>query len=97
VRRWPINIRRVAVFIGMLVLILMVMDFNARLETLNLLRRQEAIVSTQLYLGCKQLALQTRSLCQSDQGHNGPQLAGTIFRMAINPVPAEVPGDASGS
>jgi cell division protein FtsB len=37
--RWPINPRRVAVFVGMLVLVLMVVDFNARLEELNLLKK----------------------------------------------------------
>ena len=37
--RWPINPRRVAIFVGILVLILMVMDFNARLEDLNRLKK----------------------------------------------------------
>ncbi len=45
--RWPISPRRVVIFAGILVLILMVVDFNARLEELNLLRKQAGIVSTQ--------------------------------------------------
>ncbi len=45
--RWPINPRRVAVFVGILVFILMVMDFNARLEELNRLKRQSRLISTQ--------------------------------------------------
>lgn len=45
--RWPINPRRVAVFVGILVLVLMVIDFNARLEELNLLKKQAGVISTQ--------------------------------------------------
>ncbi len=45
--RWPINPRRVAVFVGILIFILMVMDFNARLEELNRLKKQERVISTQ--------------------------------------------------
>jgi hypothetical protein len=45
--RSPINARRVAVFAGILVLILIVMDFNARLEELNLLKTQAGIVRMQ--------------------------------------------------
>ncbi len=45
--RWPINPRRVAVFVGVLVFILMVMDFNARLEELNRLKHQSRLISTQ--------------------------------------------------
>lgn len=44
---WPINPRRVAIFAGILVLILMVMDFNARLENLDRLKRQAQIMSVQ--------------------------------------------------
>jgi hypothetical protein len=98
VRRWPINIRRVAVFIGMLVLILMVMDFNARLETLNLLRRQEAIVSTQATQAMQtQLALQTQvAFASSDQVvHEWARTEGHYIQNGDQPViPVEVPGDA---
>jgi hypothetical protein len=45
--RWPVNARRVAVFAGILLLILIVMDFNARLEELNLLKTQAGIIRTQ--------------------------------------------------
>ena len=97
-RRWPINIRRVAVFIGMLVLILMVMDFNARLETLNLLRRQEAIVSTQATQAMQtQLALQTQvAFASSDQVvHEWARTEGHYIQNGDQPViPVEVPGDA---
>ena len=60
--RWPINPRRVVVFAGVLVLILMVMDFNARLEGLNLLRRRSKVVITQATEAMQtQLALQTQA------------------------------------
>jgi len=59
--RWPINARRVAVFAGILVLILIVMDFNARLEELNLLKTQAGIVRTQATQAMQtQVVLQTQ-------------------------------------
>jgi hypothetical protein len=59
--RWPISPRRVIAFVGILVLVLMVMDFNARLEELNLLRKQAGIVSIQATQAMQtQMALQTQ-------------------------------------
>jgi hypothetical protein len=59
--RWPINARRVAVFAGILLLVLIVMDFNARLEELNLLKTQAGIVRTQATQAMQtQLVLQTQ-------------------------------------
>lgn len=67
--RWPINPRRVVVFAGILVLMLMVIDFNARLEELNLLRKHAAVVSTQATQAAQtQAALQTQvAYAGSDQ------------------------------
>ena len=67
--RWPINPRRVAIFVGVLLLILMVMDFNARLEDLNRLKKQAAIVSIQATQAIQtQMALQTEvAYAGSDQ------------------------------
>jgi hypothetical protein len=67
--RWPINARRVAAFAGILLLILIVMDFNARLEELNLLKKQEGIVSAQATQAMQtQLVLQTQvAFAGSDQ------------------------------
>lgn len=66
---WPISPRRVVVFAGILVLMLMVIDFNARLEELNLLRRHEEIVGIQATQAVQtQLALQTQvTYAGSDQ------------------------------
>ncbi len=59
--RWPINPRRVAVFVGMLVLVLMVVDFNARLEELNLLRKHAEVLGGQATQAVQtQVALETQ-------------------------------------
>ena len=44
---WSINIRRILVFAGILILILMVAEFNARLEELNRLTEQRGVVQAQ--------------------------------------------------
>jgi hypothetical protein len=66
---WPINPRRVVVFAGILVLMLMVIDFNARLEELNLLRKHEEVISVQATQAIQtQVALQTQvAYAGSDQ------------------------------
>ncbi len=59
--RFPINARRVAIFFGILVLILMVIDFNSRVEELDRLKRQEGILSVQAtQVTQTQAALQTQ-------------------------------------
>jgi hypothetical protein len=42
--RFPINLRRVAVFAGILFLILVIMDFNNRLDDLDRLQKQDGIL-----------------------------------------------------
>jgi hypothetical protein len=57
----PINIRRVLVIAGIIVLILMVIDFNRRVEVLNALNRQAEIRRAQATQAVQtQLALQTQ-------------------------------------
>jgi len=57
----PINLRRVAVMIGILALVFVVLEFNRRLEELNLLNRQNQLVQTQATQAVQtQLALQTQ-------------------------------------
>jgi len=59
--RWSINPRRIFVFVGILVLILMVMDFNARLEELDRLKKQSKIMSARVTQEMQtQVALQTQ-------------------------------------
>jgi len=67
--RWPINARRVAALAGILLLILIVMDFNARMEELNLLKRQSGIVRAQATEAMQtQFVLQTQvAFAGSDQ------------------------------
>ncbi|HEY5983014.1 MAG TPA: hypothetical protein VIU38_06030 [Anaerolineales bacterium] len=97
-KRLPINVRRVAVFAGLLILVLMVMDFNSRLERLNILRRQEAVVSTQATHAMQtQVALQTQvAYAQSDQIVNEwARTEGHYVQPGDQPVvPVEVPGGA---
>jgi hypothetical protein len=57
----PINIRRVAVMIGILTLVFIVLEFNRRLEELNMLNRQNQLVQAQATQAVEtQLALQTQ-------------------------------------
>jgi hypothetical protein len=92
----PINLRRVAAFIGILVLILMIMDFNSRLESLNALKKQAGIVSAQATQAMQtQMALQTQvAYAQSDQVvHDWARNEGHYIQDGDQPVvPVEVPG-----
>ena len=89
----------------MLVLILMVIDFNARLEELNLLRKRATIVSSQATGAVQtQLALQTQvAYAGSDQavedwargeGHyvqDGDQLVVPVGKPGATPIQDEGP------
>jgi hypothetical protein len=94
--RWPINPRRIVILAGVIVLILMLMDFNARLEELNTLRRQAAIVSTQATQVMQtQFALQTEvAFAGSDQVvHEWARSEGHYMQPGDKPiVPVGVPG-----
>jgi len=57
----PINLRRVVVMIGILVLVFIVLEFNRRLEELNMLNAQSELVQIQATQAVQtQLALQTQ-------------------------------------
>ena len=57
----PINVRRVAVMIGIFTLVFIVLEFNRRLEELNMLNKQHEVVMTQATQAVQtQLALQTQ-------------------------------------
>ena len=49
--RLPINLRRVAIFIGILFFILVIMDFNDRLDDLNRLQKQDGVLQAQATQG----------------------------------------------
>ena len=49
--RFPINLRRIAMFAGILFLILVIMGFNNRLEDLNRLQKQDGVLQTQATQG----------------------------------------------
>ena len=67
--RLPINLRRVAVFAGILFLILVIIDFNGRLEDLNRLQKRDGILQARVTQGLQtQTALQARATyAASDQ------------------------------
>ena len=57
----PINIRRVAVLIGILLLVFIVLEFNRRLAELNTLNRQKEVMQVQVTQSVQtQIALQTQ-------------------------------------
>lgn len=58
---FPINVRRVAGIIGILILAFVILEFNRRLEELNLLNEQNELVHEQATQAVQtQIALQTR-------------------------------------
>jgi hypothetical protein len=57
----PINLRRVLVLIGIVMLVFIVLEFNRRLEELNVLNGQNRIIQTQATQAIQtQFALQTQ-------------------------------------
>jgi len=62
----PINVRRVASIIGIIVLAFIVLDFNRRLEELNLLNKQNEFVQTQATQ-----SIQTQSALQTQVAYAG--------------------------
>jgi|SRR5919109_335398 hypothetical protein len=57
----PINLRRVLVMLGILALVFIVLEFNRRLEELNMLNRQNQLIQTQATQAIQtQFALQTQ-------------------------------------
>jgi hypothetical protein len=57
----PINVRRVLVLLGTLILVFIVLEFNRRLEELNMLNRQNQVIQTQATQAIQtQFALQTQ-------------------------------------
>jgi hypothetical protein len=57
----PLNLRRVAAVIGILVLVFIVLEFNRRVEELNMLNAQSELVQMQATRAVQtQLALQTQ-------------------------------------
>ena len=66
---FPINLRRVFIAAGILILMFMVIDFNTRLENLNRLNNQREVVREQATQAIQtQMALQTEvAYATSDQ------------------------------
>ena len=62
----PINVRRVATIIGMLMLVFIVLEFNRRLEELTLLNKQNELVQAQATQ-----AIQTQAGLQTQVAYAG--------------------------
>jgi len=57
----PVNVRRLVVMIGILILVFTVLEFNRRLEELNTLNRQTEVMRAQVTQAVQtQIALQTQ-------------------------------------
>ena len=67
--RIPINLRRFAMFIGILLIIFIIMDFNNRLDDLNRLQKQDSNFQAQVTQGMEtQTALEAQATyASSDQ------------------------------
>lgn len=94
----PLNLRRVATFVGIFLLILFVIEFNTRLEELNRLNDQLDEVSARATQ-----AMQTQSALQTQVAYAGSTDAvdgwaradGRYMQEGDQPViPLEVPGSA---
>ncbi len=66
----PINVRRVAAMIGILVLVFVVLEFNRRLEELKILNDQNDLVHTQATQ-----AIQTQAVLQTQVAYAGSNSA----------------------
>jgi hypothetical protein len=62
----PVNVRRVLVMIGILALVFIVLEFNRRLEELNMLNRQNQLIQTQATQ-----AIQTQAAMQTQVAYAG--------------------------
>jgi hypothetical protein len=66
----PINVRRIAALIGILILVFVVLEFNRRLEELQMLNEQNELVHTQATQ-----AIQTQSALQTQVAYAGSNAA----------------------
>ena len=66
----PINVRRAAVIIGIFILVFTVLEFNRRLEELNMLNEQNELIRLQATQ-----AIQTRQVLQTQVAYAGSTAA----------------------
>lgn len=96
--QFPIRLRRVAVFAGIFILILFVIEFNTRLEELNRLNEQRdemRAIATQAVQ--TQIALQTQVAyaASTDAVEEWARADGHYLQEGDQPViPVELPGSA---
>jgi hypothetical protein len=94
----PINVRRVLVMIGIIALVFIVLEFNRRLEELNMLNQQNQFIQTQATQAVQtQFALQTQvAYAGSDAAvEEWARMDGHYIQDGDLPiVPVEQPGAA---
>lgn len=66
----PVSVRRVAVMIGILMLVFIVLEFNRRLEELNMLNEQNNLVQGQVTQ-----AIQTQAALETQVAYAGSNVA----------------------
>jgi hypothetical protein len=95
-QKWPINLRRLLIFTGIFILILMVVEFNARLEELNRLTEERDIVRAEATR-----VMQTQIILLTDVAYAGADQAvedwarsdGHFIQEGDRPVvPVGIPG-----
>ena len=95
----PLNLKRVAIFGGIIILMLMMMDFNKRIQTLNELNDELKDIRVQATEAMQtQIGLQTRvAYATSDQAVDDfAREEGNYIKEGDNPVvPLSIPGDTS--
>ena len=99
----PVNVRRVAAVVGMLVLVFVVLEFNRRLDELKVLNSQNAVMSSQATQAMQtQLALQTQVAYASSVNavEEWARVDGHYIQEGDLPVvpvgqPGELPSEAS--
>jgi hypothetical protein len=94
--RLPFDIRRIGVFVGVFILVLLVLDFNARLQELDRLNKQNQVVSAQATaITATQSALQTQvAYAASDQAVDDFARDNHYIQPGDHPVvPVPAPGN----
>ncbi|MCB0102804.1 MAG: hypothetical protein H6635_07865 [Anaerolineales bacterium] len=93
---FPINFRRITVFVGIFVLILFVIEFNSRLEELNRLNKQRnemRVLATQAVQTQAALQTQVAYAASTDAVLDWARTDGHYMQEGDQPViPVEMPG-----
>lgn len=104
-RKFPISWRRVTFLVGALLLVLMILDFNSRLENLNRLNKQAELVyaeatqaaltqvmlHTQVAYATSDLAVEDNARGESRMKKDGDQVVVVIGQAGESPIETLTP------